>query len=392
MEDFVHIDPNLDLTNSDDIKKEIQRLTRLSSLHRNADQALKILLNSVYGVMGYPYFVDYMRDVAKSVTASAVGLIKLTEKIINDFFSQEWESSIENDDDISFNNPIDSDVVLYMDTDSIFLDMQTIYDSTITDMNMLDFSMKVWNYHIYPYYLDKSREYFAAMGAGDIDIGEPRLELEEFCYKILWATKKRYVKVSQWYKKQTYEFMDKFSVKGLEIIKYVYSKFSRDSMLDMVKLIINNASHEKILSKAKSIKDMYKLHADDLNYYSISKTERITTYTKNVIQDDQHGVKVNSGTPIQVKASARYNHMIKKHNLLNSYPLITNGDKICWYYDINDQPFGFPLNGDFPKEIAPKINLSSMYNKTFLDPINTILLSIGKDKVNKNFVYIPKIF
>lgn len=389
---YKYVDDNVDLTDKASVKSEIDRLKRLSSSHRNDDQGLKVLLNSIYGVMGYIYFVDYMRDVARAVTSSSADLIKTTEKIFNDFFKNHINKISEISGVKLLGNIEKEDLVLYMDTDSIFLDMASVYGIVETNLTQVQFAFKLWDELLFPYYLEKSREHFSNNGAGSINIGEPKLEVEEYCYKVLWSTKKRYVKIPRWYKKQTFDYMEKISVKGLEIIKYVYSAFSRDSMMDVVKMIMEKASIESLSKKCKQIKEMYNIRADNFDYRSLSKTERVTKYSKYVVSDFPN-IKVMGRTQIQVKASARYNNLIKSNtSLVNKYSLISDGDRICWYYDIDGKPFAFPILGGLPKEVAPKIDVSMMYQKTFLDPINSILTSIKHREVDSNFIVTPRLF
>ena len=67
----------------------------------------KILLNSLYGVLGLPVFRFYDLDnVRATTTNSNRSLIKFSKKITNHFYNKELGT--------------DDDYVIYIDTDSIF--------------------------------------------------------------------------------------------------------------------------------------------------------------------------------------------------------------------------------------------------------------------------------
>ena len=66
----------------------------------------KILLNSLYGVLGLPVFRFYDLDNAEATTVTGQALIKFSKKITNHFYNTELGT--------------DDDYVIYIDTDSIF--------------------------------------------------------------------------------------------------------------------------------------------------------------------------------------------------------------------------------------------------------------------------------
>ena len=66
----------------------------------------KIVLNSLYGVLGLPVFRFYDLDNAEATTTTGQSLIKFSKKITNHFYNKELEDS--------------EDYVIYIDTDSIF--------------------------------------------------------------------------------------------------------------------------------------------------------------------------------------------------------------------------------------------------------------------------------
>ena len=66
----------------------------------------KIVLNSLYGVLGLPVFRFYDLDNAEATTTTGQQLIKFSKKITNHFYNKELDTN--------------EDYVIYIDTDSIF--------------------------------------------------------------------------------------------------------------------------------------------------------------------------------------------------------------------------------------------------------------------------------
>ena len=88
------------------------------------------------------------------------------------------------------------------------------------------------------------------------------------------------------------------------------------------------------------------------------------------------------GTPIAVKGALIYNHMLRKHKLTRKYEMIREGDKVKFLMLIvpNRTPekvIAFPA--DLPKEFGLQkyIDYDTQFEKAFIDPIKTILESVG---------------
>jgi len=87
-------------------------------------------------------------------------------------------------------------------------------------------------------------------------------------------------------------------------------------------------------------------------------------------------------TPIHVRGALLFNHYIKKENLTNKYSLIQNGEKIKFCYLkkpnlIHENVISFIQ--EFPKELRLNkyIDYDLQFEKAFLEPLKTILDSIG---------------
>ena len=88
------------------------------------------------------------------------------------------------------------------------------------------------------------------------------------------------------------------------------------------------------------------------------------------------------GTPIHVKGSILYNHLLKEKRLQNKYPLIQEGDKIKFiqlrqpnFYQSNVISFFTKL----PKEFDMKalLDYDTQFEKAFVEPLAFITNKIG---------------
>ena len=85
---------------------------------------------------------------------------------------------------------------------------------------------------------------------------------------------------------------------------------------------------------------------------------------------------------IQSSTSLIYNHQLKQFNLGSKYPYIQEGDKIKFIKLKTPNPFKFDVISyitRLPEEFGLKeyIDYDIQFQKTFLDPMEFILQSIG---------------
>lgn len=106
-----------DVVTKEDIEKELNRLKLLHTNTKNKNLSLKIILNSVYGVIGFKKFIAYNRDVAQSVTKQSEDLIKFTIKIFNEFF-RNWHTMTEIHEKMGMSrvDKYEQDVINYADS------------------------------------------------------------------------------------------------------------------------------------------------------------------------------------------------------------------------------------------------------------------------------------
>jgi DNA polymerase elongation subunit (family B) len=88
------------------------------------------------------------------------------------------------------------------------------------------------------------------------------------------------------------------------------------------------------------------------------------------------------GTPMHVRGALLYNFYTKKHGLDKKYEQIKEGDKIKFVYLKEPNTIGencIAFNTVIPLELdlLKFIDYETMFDKSFLEPMNTILHGIG---------------
>ena len=102
----------------------------------------------------------------------------------------------------------------------------------------------------------------------------------------------------------------------------------------------------------------------------------------NVAQYYDSNSIYKKGTPIHVRGALLFNFLINKKNIEHLFQKIQDGDKIKFLYLKEPNPIGsnvITFNGDIPKEfgIEDFIDYDLMFEKAFLDPMNTLTQIVG---------------
>ena len=153
-----------------------------------------------------------------------------------------------------------------------------------------------------------------------------------------------------------------------------------------VTIIVKRFSHS---STIKEVKREFKL----ANIEKISMSRSISNYRKFVL-NDQDSLDLQSGCPIHVRAGSFHNYLLNQNpKLKGRYQLIQGGDKVKWYHcdDPFQTVFAYKV-GEYPAEIAPKMNFEMQFQKTVLDPLNRIIVPAGLPALNPSLAYTVSLF
>ena len=312
----------------------------------------KILLNSMYGVLGSTAFRFYDLDNAEATTTTGVSLIKYTQKMANYYYNKELGDN--------------KDYVIYTDTDSIFCSAVPLVKNRNPNVDVTD--DEVMTTEILSIaseeqdFLNKSYDMFAqrllnVKGEHRFDIKQEVISKSGF-----WVTKKRY---GQWIINDGGVKCDKLDVKGLDIVRSSFPPAFRELMTYVLKSILNKVNKEEIDTKILNFKKDMK----DKSIYEISLPTGVKHIKKFISKKGtkKKFTEFKKGTPVHVKAVIKYNDLLNYFNCINNEQ-IKNSDKIKWIY-LKQNPFNIDALAfkgyDDPQEILDFITEHIDYEKLY---------------------------
>jgi len=279
----------------------------------------KILLNSIYGCLGLPVFRFYDKDNAEAVTLSGVSIIKTASKSINQYYK-------------SILGPSDTDYVIYVDTDSVFVSALPIIQKTMSDIDfndetqMTDAILKV---------CEETQSYvnkmFDVMALRLFNLKTHRFDAKQevIAKTSFWLAKKRY---AQFIINKGGVVCDELEVKGIDVVRSSFPAkfrtFMKQFLIDLLKKVPVDVLDKNILEFKASMKD--------LNVIDLAKTTSVKFMSqdkkKNYNPKTRQAFQIMSGSPAAVKAAIYYNDLLNKFELTKIIPPIFHGQKIKWVY------------------------------------------------------------
>ena len=281
----------------------------------------KIILNSLYGVLGLPVFRFYDIDNAEATTVTGQELIKFTEKIANSYYNKKLGDK--------------EDYCIYTDTDSVFYSAVPLVKKEYPNADLSDdkfMTEKILETAgVVQDYINQSYNLFAKRF---LNIDDHRFDIKQECIAkaAFWVTKKRY---GQWIINDAGVVCDRLDVKGLDIVRSSFPPAMRKLMTGVLQDILGNVEKESIDEKIMDFKKEIKtLPIEDIALPTgVKKLSKFANKGgRGKIQSGQ-GIftQMVKGTPVHVKAAWIYNDLLKYYNLTDCEK-INNSEKIKWVY------------------------------------------------------------
>jgi DNA polymerase elongation subunit (family B) len=313
----------------------------------------KILLNSLYGVLGLPAFRFYDVDNATAVTTTGQTVIKSTADMANIKYNKELGTP-------------DADSNIYIDTDSVFFSAAPLLNHRIPNWKDNDQdTIAGYVNDIAGEMQDYLNNFYNILAKKVFNIDKHRLEIKkEFVSKAgIWIAKKRY---AQWIISDNGVPVDKLDVKGLDVVRSSYPAAFREFMSEVLIEILRGDTEEQLTDKIYNFKNDL-VNKDVVKIAKAGAVKNLSKYMPKK-KDQTAMFQFASGTPAHVKASIAYNQLLKHYGLDKTHAPLRDGDKIKWVY-LKQNPFGLDavaLNGyDDPKEIMDLVTTYINYDKIF---------------------------
>ena len=340
-----------------DERKEMRALAKKYAKEKDWEQyefyeqrqkVQKVLLNSIYGVLGLPIFRFYDKDNASAVTITGQDIIKTTGKAINEYFKNSL-------------NETDGNWVIYTDTDSCFASALPIIQKNMPEVDLNDDKqMTEAILKVTTEVQTFVNKFYDRMALRLFNIATHRFDAKQevIAKTSFWLSKKRYaqfivnvagidVKTMDVTHENKAEFVldasgnpiAKLEVKGIDVVKSSFPIYFRKFMEKFLQDILRKTPKEIIDVNILGL-------LDDLPNASIidiakNTSVRFTSKDKktNFNPVTRNKFKYIKGTTAQGKAALAYNDLLKHWGIDHMIPPIFHGQKIKWVY-LKQNQFG----------------------------------------------------
>ena len=338
---------------TDDPRRK-QELNRKIAIAYNNQQVRKISLNSAYGAIGNEWFRYFEIGLAEAVTSSGQLAIKWVEQAVNKYLNTILDT--------------EDDYVVAIDTDSIYVRFDELVKS-VQPKNPIDFLDQVANIKMqdvintcYEELAEYSSAYKNKMVMGREVIAD----------KGIWTAKKRYI-LNVHDNEGVRLSKPKLKMMGIETAKSSTPQWVREKLEDALKVVMKGDEklvHEFVDNARKEFKE--------LDPYDIAFPRRV-----NNIFEYENAVSIyKKGTPMHVRASILFNHLVKEKGLDMQFQPIQSGENIRFLYlkipnPIKENIIGFINTLPREFELHNYIDYDLQFDKSFIEPLKLILEKIG---------------
>ena len=340
----------------------------------------KIMLNSLYGVLGLPSFRFYDVDNAEATTITGQTVIKTTELIANQYYSK----VIGKEDDYN----------VYTDTDSVFYQAAPLVKSRNPELNedsdeemipaILSAAKEVET-HINKVYDTMAKKLF------NIDTHKFDIKQETIAKGGFWVSKKRY---AQWIINDNEVDCDKLDVKGLDVKRSSFPTYFKEVMKTVLLDILRSVDKKEIDTKILD----YKKGMEDRPFIDIAKNSAVKGMSKYTTKTQVLG-EFQKGSPAHVKAAITYNQLLAFYKVPYKYEPMKDGDKIKWVY-LKNNPLGLDSVGltgyNDPKQILDLvkqyIDYDLIWQKELENKLDDFYSAMNWEKPNPNLAKASQFF
>lgn len=321
------------------MKKHIKEgNTELADFYDRRQHVQKILLNSIYGVLGLPIFRFYDLDNALAVTATGQDVIKTTAKFVNSKYKQlgaipKTEAEVQaywnvlkeqakKRKEADPPKPSAEDHCVYIDTDSVYFSAKSVMKAGVDAKTFTIKLAKAMEAGVNQFYDRMAKNLF------NCDTHRFSIKGESVMETGFWVAKKRYA-MKKVFDLETDKDMDgKLKVTGLDVVRSsfppAFAKFMSGALMDILNKEGKDKLDKDILAFQEAVRKM--------DYMAVARNTSISDISKNETADWTDIHDFPKGTTAHQKAAITYNRLIKHYGLEGQYTPITNGDKIKWVY------------------------------------------------------------
>ena len=329
------------------------------SKYNNFQMARKIQMNSLFGAMANEFFRFYDDRVAEGITLTGQYIIQKVGVALNAYLNKICGTT-------------NYEYSFYSDTDSCYVTFAPLVEKFYKGKapeKIVDILDEICESKIQEVLNKVSEEMAVYTNAFDNKISFKREAIAETG---VWVAKKRYA--LNVYNNEGVKYAEpKLKVMGLEIVRSSTPEPIRDGLRKAVKLALT--------SDEKTLQDYIRGFEAE---YRKMKPELISfpRGVNGLLKYTDRAAIYKQATPMHVRGALLYNFHIEQNKLGMKYEKIKEGDKIKFIYLKEPNTIGENCIA-FNTVIPPELNLTrfadydTMFEKSFLEPMNTILDGIG---------------
>ena len=223
------------------------------------------------------------------------------------------------------------------------------------------------------YYQDLISAHYDTLTKECFNVEEHRLEMKTECVirSAYFRATRRY---AQWITKQEGIVKETLDVKGLEYKKSNFPKLFGNFFKQVVEDILKGSKQKEIDQRILDFKKeiLTKIPIEQLGNPTAVKT--LNKYIERKPVGGEAFTVIAKGAPASVRATIKYNDLLKYWKLDNKHSLILQGDKVKWIY-LKKNPYNIEalayLDFDIPDKIREFLDKFADKEKVF----DTILLN-----------------
>ena len=286
-------------------------------------------------------------------------IIKWAEKTVNNYLNDLLKTE-------------DEDYVVAMDTDSVYITMdkfvKQIFPEDTPKEKIIDFLSKA----------ESKIEEALAEGFKDLadytNAFQQKMEMgrEVIADRGIWTAKKRYI-LNVHDNEGVRLAQPKLKMMGIETAKSSTPQWVRDKLSTALEVVMRGTEQELWEFVETARKDFRNLPPEEVAF---------PRGCKGLIQYQCPTNIYSKGTPIHVRGSLLYNHLLKSKNLDMRYEMIKNGEKVHFAYltmpnPINENVISF--TSVLPREfdLHRFIDYDMQFEKSFVEPLKAIVQLIN---------------
>jgi DNA polymerase elongation subunit (family B) len=337
-----------------------QQINNLIASLNNQQMAYKILINSLYGACGSPYFRYFDTRIAEGITLTGQLTIRSIANALNGYFQKIMGDT--------------RDRVVLVDTDSVVLTLEDIVQKafqkkTPSTEKIIDFLDAISNQTIQPL-LKKEFDLLSSF----MNAYEQKMQMKrENLIDVMISRGKKSYAMSVYNSEGVQYKEPKLKIMGLQMIKTSTPAVMRDKLKEGLVVILRQTEQQG--------QEFVKLVEEQIKTYQVEEISFPRTATN--VQKFADSTKIyKKGTPIHIRGALLYNHYLKQMNLIHKYRLIDNQMKIKFVYlktpnPINENCIGYI--DQLPNEFGLHsfIDYRMMFEKAFLEPMKDLMEVIG---------------